>query len=256
MQTLPTARTAHQNLTQQAANRWAKELHIRNSNKLLLFHKNAAIRIADLLPCSWTNTVFSLTRDLCWPLLPTAPFLFSPDSRQTSSLSCPQAAGIDAFDRSNWTNNQLCVHKAVLAGTPVDLKADLACSQLFYRHKYWRRKQWNKQLLLCQSNSYRTCTFRSKRRVWFVNNFFVDTGIVHSSNWTSNYFCVDQLVAEGIVLDQNTALGLFETVLSTQGSSTEANKTNDCFYVDQTTVEHVRFDLNAECGLLAVLWST
>ena len=110
--------------TQQAANRWAKELNIRNSNKLLLFHENAAIRIADLLPSSWTNAVFSLTRDLCWPLLRTVPFLFSRDNTQTSSLSCTQAAVIDAFDRGNSTNNRLCVHKAVLAGTPVDLRAD------------------------------------------------------------------------------------------------------------------------------------
>ena len=52
----------------------------------------------------------------------------------------------------------------------------------------------------------------------------MDTGIVHSSSSTNNYFFVNQLVAEGIVFDQNTVLGLFATVLSMKVSPMEATK--------------------------------
>ena len=68
--------------------------------------------------------------------------------------------------------------------------------QLRWGHKYCQLKQLNKKLFICQSTSRWRYIIRSEHWSFFVGKYLVDEGIVNWSNWTNNYFCVNQLVAK------------------------------------------------------------
>ena len=87
------------------------------------------------------------------------------------------------------------------------------CWQLFGLFRYCGLKQLNEQLFLRSPTGCCRYSFWSEHWSSLVGNYLVDAGIVDWSSQTSNYLCIDQLVAKATPFHQVINLGFFSKQL-------------------------------------------